>query len=125
MCSAGFACALQGRWLPELQRIVGVINDSFSLNFREIGCAGEVCLGINGAQAPLGAAAPTQALCHRVAICYCMLNPPPFDQPPRCLLVRLDSLRMHQLLRGTDASGRVPCPCAPAPALVAWQLAEA
>jgi hypothetical protein len=32
-------------WLPELQRVVGVINTSFGANFSQIGCAGEVALG--------------------------------------------------------------------------------
>eukprot|EP00879_Flechtneria_rotunda_P030740 GHRR01033413.1.p1 GENE.GHRR01033413.1~~GHRR01033413.1.p1 ORF type:complete len:1070 (+),score=417.49 GHRR01033413.1:424-3210(+) len=36
---------LKENWLPELQRIVGLINTSFSSNFSQIGCAGEVLLG--------------------------------------------------------------------------------
>eukprot|EP00775_Hariotina_reticulata_P010125 gene10125-10283_t len=32
-------------WLPELERVVGLINESFSTNFAQIGCAGEVLLG--------------------------------------------------------------------------------
>jgi hypothetical protein len=35
---------LQANWLPELQRVVSLINSSFSTNFSEIGCAGEVAL---------------------------------------------------------------------------------
>lgn len=35
----------QERWLPELQRVVGLINTSFASNFSQIGCAGEVLLG--------------------------------------------------------------------------------
>ena len=38
----------QEQWLPELLRIVGIINTSFSHNFRDIGCAGEVSLGVHG-----------------------------------------------------------------------------
>lgn len=41
---AGSPPCRQARWLPELQRVVGVINSSFSTNFSEIGCAGEVLL---------------------------------------------------------------------------------
>jgi chromosome segregation ATPase len=35
----------QSSWLPELQRVVGLINASFGSNFSQIGCAGEVSLG--------------------------------------------------------------------------------
>lgn len=38
------AAALQQQWLPELQRVVGVISSSFSESFRRVGCAGEVAL---------------------------------------------------------------------------------
>jgi hypothetical protein len=38
-----FCC--QESWLPELHRVVGLINESFSTNFAQIGCAGEVLLG--------------------------------------------------------------------------------
>jgi len=34
--------AAQGRWLPELQRIVGVISADFARNMRTLHCAGEV-----------------------------------------------------------------------------------
>lgn len=44
MLSALPLCLCQTRWLPELQRVVAVINTSFSQNFSEIGCAGEVHL---------------------------------------------------------------------------------
>ena len=39
---------MQEHWLPELQEITGTINASFSANFRHIGCAGEVSLGVVG-----------------------------------------------------------------------------
>lgn len=35
---------LQAQWLPEIQAMVGIINQSFSANFARIGCAGEVRL---------------------------------------------------------------------------------
>ncbi len=35
---------LQAMWLPEIQAMVGIINESFSANFARIGCAGEVRL---------------------------------------------------------------------------------
>ena len=35
---------LRDSWLPELTRIVQQVNESFSANFAEIGCAGEVVL---------------------------------------------------------------------------------
>ncbi len=38
-CGRGRA---QGRWLPELQRIVGVISADFARNMRTLHCAGEV-----------------------------------------------------------------------------------
>ena len=70
------ACA-QGRWLPELRRIVGVINDSFSLNFREIGCAGEVSLGVNGAPClPLRRRTADGAGC---SACSCQRGPAPLQ----------------------------------------------
>ena len=34
----------QGRWLPELKKIVEQINRSFGRSFEKIGCAGEVKL---------------------------------------------------------------------------------
>lgn len=34
--------AEQGRWLPELQRIVRTISDDFGRNLRRLNCAGEV-----------------------------------------------------------------------------------
>eukprot|EP00878_Enallax_costatus_P017303 GHUV01018171.1.p1 GENE.GHUV01018171.1~~GHUV01018171.1.p1 ORF type:complete len:959 (+),score=392.27 GHUV01018171.1:54-2930(+) len=37
--------SLKASWQPELERVVGLINDSFSTNFAQIGCAGEVLLG--------------------------------------------------------------------------------
>lgn len=35
---------LKAQWLPEIQAMVGIINQSFSANFARIGCAGEVRL---------------------------------------------------------------------------------
>ncbi|KAG2501169.1 hypothetical protein HYH03_000984 [Edaphochlamys debaryana] len=35
---------IRGSWLPEIRRMVATINDSFSANFKLIGCAGEVRL---------------------------------------------------------------------------------
>lgn len=35
---------MQAEWLPELQRIVEHINSTFSVNFKRVGCAGEVVL---------------------------------------------------------------------------------
>lgn len=35
---------IRAQWLPELERLVGTINETFSANFRDIGCAGEVAL---------------------------------------------------------------------------------
>ena len=34
----------KGRWLPELRRIVSIVNETFSFNFARVGCAGEVAL---------------------------------------------------------------------------------
>lgn len=35
---------VQAQWLPELQRMVGVVSHHFGRNMRAIGCAGEVQL---------------------------------------------------------------------------------
>ena len=40
--SAHCCLAWQGRWLPELQRIVRTISDDFGRNLRRLNCAGEV-----------------------------------------------------------------------------------
>lgn len=36
--------AITATWLPELQRVVASVNETFSAAFRDIGCAGEVAL---------------------------------------------------------------------------------
>ena len=35
---------MQGRWLPELKRIIAEVNSNFGQSFARIGCAGEVAL---------------------------------------------------------------------------------
>ena len=39
---------IQSSWLPELQRVVGCVNEAFGAAFRDIGCAGEVHLDEGG-----------------------------------------------------------------------------
>ena len=36
--------AAQSAWLPELQRVVATVNETFSASFRDIGCAGDITL---------------------------------------------------------------------------------
>ena len=36
--------SVQGKWLPELRRIVATVNNTFGRAFAKIGCAGEVVL---------------------------------------------------------------------------------
>ena len=37
-------CALQADWLQTVSDMVTLINECFSVNFKEIGCAGEIRL---------------------------------------------------------------------------------